>query len=113
MNYIQQVYKGKYEWHHWVLTILLVFSGWQILGVLPLILVAFMHAKNFAEFLNAGANNFMSLGIDKNLFLKLLPLHLSQQQQLLNEVHEVLLLLQQELLSFQRVQLLQSNHPGG
>mgnify|MGYP003667097801 FL=1 len=33
MNYIEQAYKGKNEWYHWVLTIVLVFFGWQILGV--------------------------------------------------------------------------------
>jgi membrane protease YdiL (CAAX protease family) len=69
MNYIQQAYKGANEWYHWVFTILLVFFGWQILGLIPLVIVAIMHSVDLSEFTNASANNFMSLGINKNLFL--------------------------------------------
>ncbi|WP_343330223.1 lysostaphin resistance A-like protein [Polaribacter staleyi] len=69
MNYIQQAYKGNNEWFHWVLTIILVFVGWQVIGVLPLMALAIMHSANMAEFTKAAQDNFMSLGIDKNLFL--------------------------------------------
>ncbi|WP_158838540.1 CPBP family intramembrane glutamic endopeptidase [Polaribacter sp. L3A8] len=69
MNYIQQAYKGNNEWFHWVLTIILVFVGWQVIGVLPLMAVAVMHSKNMTEFTNAAQDNFMSLGINNNLFL--------------------------------------------
>lgn len=74
MNYIQQAYKGNNEWYHWVFTILLVFIGWQIVGAIPLIVVAFIHFKNMDAFLKATQNNFMTSGIDNNLFLFLMLL---------------------------------------
>jgi hypothetical protein len=72
MNYIQQAFKGNNEWYHWVFTIILVFIGWQIIGVIPLVIAAFAHVENLAEFANAAADNFMSLGMNKNLFLFLM-----------------------------------------
>jgi membrane protease YdiL (CAAX protease family) len=72
MNYIQQGYKGKSDWVYWLITILVVFFGWQILGGIPLLAVAFAYSENLEAFTTAGLNNFMSLGIDKNLFLFLM-----------------------------------------
>jgi membrane protease YdiL (CAAX protease family) len=72
MNYIQQAFKGNSEWYHWILTIILVFFGWQILGVIPLVIAAIIHSGNMTEFANAAADNFMNLGINKNLFLFLM-----------------------------------------
>ncbi|MBT7815718.1 MAG: CPBP family intramembrane metalloprotease [Polaribacter sp.] len=72
MNYIQQGFTGKNEWYHWVLTIILVFVGWQIIGVVPLIISAAIYSENITEFLNAAADNFMTLGMNKNLFLFLM-----------------------------------------
>lgn len=72
MNYIQQAYTGENKWFHWVLTIGLVFIGWQILGVIPLTVVAFLHSADLNEFIAAGENNFMSLGMNKNLFFFLM-----------------------------------------
>lgn len=72
MNYIQQAYKGKNDWYYWLITIVLVFFGWQILGAIPLVFVAFKHSETFSEFIEAGSDNFMSLGINKNLFLFLM-----------------------------------------
>ena len=72
MNYIQQAFKGNNEWYHWVLTIVLVFIGWQIIGAIPLILAAAAYSEDLTEFANAANDNFMSLGIDKNLFLFLM-----------------------------------------
>ncbi len=72
MNYIQQAFKGNNEWYHWIFTIILVFIGWQILGVIPLVMTAFASTENITEFANAAANNFMTLGINKNLFLFLM-----------------------------------------
>ena len=69
MNYIQQAYKGNNEWYHWLLTIMLVFFGWQFIGVIPLVVVAIIHSANTTEFMQAAQDNFMTLGIDKNLFL--------------------------------------------
>ena len=72
MNYIQQAFKGKSEWHFWLITILVVFIGWQVLGAIPLSVVAYAYAGGLNEFIAAGADNFMSLGINKNLFLFLM-----------------------------------------
>lgn len=72
MNYIQQVYKGRNDWYYWLITLVLVLFGWQIVGVIPLVVVAVTTAADLDEFIAAAANNFMSLGIDKNLFLLLI-----------------------------------------
>ncbi|WP_405607574.1 CPBP family intramembrane glutamic endopeptidase [Polaribacter sp. Asnod1-A03] len=72
MNFIQQAYKGRNEWYHWVLTIMLVFVGWQFIGVIPLTVSAYMQAENTATLIKAAEDSFMSLGIDKNLFLFLM-----------------------------------------
>ena len=72
MNYIQQGFKGKSDWYIWLITILLVFFGWQIIGAIPLIMVAYSHSEDLNEFVTAGNDNFMTLGIDKNLFLFLM-----------------------------------------
>tara|TARA_B110000902_G_scaffold78708_1_gene93686 strand:+ start:2247 stop:3224 length:978 start_codon:yes stop_codon:yes gene_type:complete len=72
MNYIQQAFKGEKEWYHWLFTIILVFSGWQIVGAIPLLLVALVYSESMAAFAHAAADNFMTLGMDKNLFLFLM-----------------------------------------
>ncbi len=74
MNYIQQAFKGNIQWHYWAFTLLFVFIGWQIIGVFPLFGVAFSYSSDIAEFINAAQDNFMTLGIDKNLFLVLMIL---------------------------------------
>ena len=72
MNYIEQAYKGKNEWYHWVLTIVLVFFGWQILGVMPLVMAAAAKSENIAQFTEFAQDSFMTAGIDKNFFLFLM-----------------------------------------
>ena len=72
MNYIQQAYKGNNQWYHWIFTLILVFFGWQIIGVFPLTGVAISYSSDMNEFADAAQNNFMTLGIDKNLFLFLI-----------------------------------------
>lgn len=72
MNYIQQAYKGKKEWYHWLITVFLVIIGWQILGVIPLVLAVFEKSENLAQFLEFSQDSFMTAGIDKNLFLFLM-----------------------------------------
>lgn len=69
MNFIQQAYKGKNDWPHYIAVILLVIIGWQIIGVLPLFFVATTHASNQDELIRSMQNNFTDLGIDNNLFL--------------------------------------------
>lgn len=72
MNYIQQGFKGQNEWYHWIITIILVFIGWQVLGVIPLLVGAWVNSGNLEAFSNAAADNFMSLDMNKNLFLFLM-----------------------------------------
>jgi len=69
MNFIQQAYKGENEWYHYAVTLILIFLGWQVIGVIPLVVVAIMYAKDMNEFLKSSGNLFMDLGIDKNLYL--------------------------------------------
>ena len=69
MNFIQQAYNGNNEWFYRVVTIFIVFIGWQISGGLPLMALAFSYSAGLAEFTKAAEDNFMTLGIDKNLFL--------------------------------------------
>jgi len=74
MNYIQNAYKGANQWYHWVFTLIIVFFGWQIIGGFPLVGVALSYSSDMTEFINASQDNFMTLGIDKNLFLFLMIL---------------------------------------
>ena len=72
MNFIQQVYKGKNDWYLYIATICVVFVGWQVLGVIPLFVTAILHSKDMNEFARAAQENFMTLGINSNLFLFLM-----------------------------------------
>lgn len=72
MNYIQQAYKGKNDWLNWVLTIIIVFIGWQVIGVLPITLVAFKQAGDLGTFIEAAEKNFMSMGMNSNLLFFLM-----------------------------------------
>ncbi|MFD2529024.1 CPBP family intramembrane glutamic endopeptidase [Polaribacter marinaquae] len=74
MNFIQQAYKGKNEWYHWVFTIILVFLGWQILGIIPLAMAVAAQSKDINEFVEFAESNFMTSGLDKNLLLFLMIL---------------------------------------
>lgn len=74
MNFIQQAYKGNRDWFFWLLTLFLVFIGWQFIGIIPLVLVAFKYSSGFTEFTKAAEANFTTLGINSNLFLFLIIL---------------------------------------
>ncbi|WP_233899845.1 CPBP family intramembrane glutamic endopeptidase [Tenacibaculum piscium] len=74
MNFIQQTYKGKNDWFYYLASIFLVIFGWQFIGIMPLALVAALHSKDFDVFSKAANESFMSLGINKNLFLFLMIL---------------------------------------
>jgi len=72
MNFIQQAYKGNRSWYWYLLTIFIVFVFWQILGVIPISLVAFMKTGNFADFEAASLDGFASIGIESNFYLVLM-----------------------------------------
>lgn len=69
MNFIEQAYKGKNDWWRYLLTIVVVFLGWQFIGIVPLFIVAFNHSDNVVELMASSENAFSDLGIDSNLFL--------------------------------------------
>ena len=72
MSFIQQAFLGKTAWYTYAVTLILVFLGWQVLGVLPLVSVAAYCSESIEEFTQAGAANFMSLGVNNNLYLFLM-----------------------------------------
>lgn len=72
--FIQQAFRAKHEWWRYLIGLLIVIIGWQVIGGLPLIFFAFMEAGNLGAFLAAAENNFTSLGINSNLFFFLLLL---------------------------------------
>jgi len=67
MKFIQQAYKGNNEWSAYVVTIIILFFGWQLISIIPLIGVAFYYADNMGEFMNSANDNFTSLGIFKSI----------------------------------------------
>jgi len=69
MNFIQQAYLGKTDVWRFLLTFFLTLVGWQIVGIIPISITAIWHAKDYNQFLAAGNENFMGLGIDANLYL--------------------------------------------
>ncbi|NLP56743.1 CPBP family intramembrane glutamic endopeptidase [Lutibacter sp. B1] len=71
MKFIQQAYKGNNEWWAYLVTLIIVFFGWQFFGVIPLTIVALQYSEDMGEFMMAANDNFTSLGIDSNLYLLL------------------------------------------
>jgi len=69
MSFIQQAYKGKNEWWRYILMLILVLIGWQIIGIIPLSIIAIIHTSDIEAFQRAAADSFMNIGIDSNLFL--------------------------------------------
>lgn len=72
MKFIQQAYKGENAWWAYFLTIVIMFFGWQLIGIIPLVAVAFYHSEDTSEFIHSSVHNFMSLGINSNLYLVLM-----------------------------------------
>lgn len=70
--YIEQALKPKNEWWNYLIGLIIVFIGWQVIGLIPLVVAAFLKVNSLQEFEAAAQNNFMELGIDKNLFLVLM-----------------------------------------
>ena len=74
--YIEQAYKSLHEGWRYVIGFLIIFIlGWQLLGLLPLAISAFLRAENIPELLEAGLENFMPLYEgENNLYLALMLL---------------------------------------
>ena len=69
MKFIQQAYKGNNQWWAYLVTIIILLFGWQFIGVLPLVGVAYYYADDTSQFMNSANENFATLGIDSNLYL--------------------------------------------
>jgi membrane protease YdiL (CAAX protease family) len=69
MGFIEQAYKGKNEWWRYGLTFLIVFLGWQLLGVIPIFIIALNESQDMIALMESSANAFADLGIDSNLYL--------------------------------------------
>ncbi len=69
MRYIEQVFKGKNDWWRYVLSLITIFFGWQVLGVLPIFFVALNKSENLEDLMASSENMFVDLGIDSNLYL--------------------------------------------
>jgi hypothetical protein len=76
MKFIQQAYKGNNEWWTYLVTIIILFFGWQFIGVLPLIGTAYYYSNGMDAFIISANDNFATLGIDSNLYLFLIILTL-------------------------------------
>jgi len=69
MGYIEQAFKGKNEWWRYLLSFIVIFFGWQLIGIIPLFIVAFNEAEDLEELIISSQNAFADLGIDSNLYL--------------------------------------------
>ena len=72
MNFIELGFKGKNEWWRYGLTMALIFIGVQFAAI-PLSLAAFIELDyNWVDFQEGASDNFMSVGMDNNLYLFLM-----------------------------------------
>jgi membrane protease YdiL (CAAX protease family) len=72
MNFIKQAYKGKNDWWMYILTMFLIFIGIQIASI-PLMIAAYLKVDgDMNRFYESTKDSFMTIGIDKNLYLFLM-----------------------------------------
>ena len=69
MDFIKEGFKGRIEWYWYLITLGIVFFFWQIIGIIPLVAVASVKAGSVDKFLESAKDQFISLGIDSNLYL--------------------------------------------
>lgn len=72
MNYLEQAYKGENNFWRYIVSFVAIILGWQLIGIMPLLIAAVIHSKDMTEFRNAALDNFTTLGINSNLFLTLM-----------------------------------------
>lgn len=72
--YIEEAYKSLHQGWRYVIGFLIIFIfGWQLLGIIPLMVFAFAKADNLADLMDAGLENFMPLFEgENNLYLALM-----------------------------------------
>ena len=69
MDFIKEGFKGRIEWYWYLITLGIVFFFWQIIGIIPLVAVASVKAGSVDKFMESAKDQFMTLGIDSNLYL--------------------------------------------
>jgi membrane protease YdiL (CAAX protease family) len=69
MKFIQQAYKGNNDWTDYLIALMLLFFGWQIVGIIPLSVVAFIYARDLGLFMQSASKSFSDIGINANLYL--------------------------------------------
>lgn len=69
MGFLEQAYKGKNDWWRYALSLMIIFLGWQLIGIIPLFIVAFNASDDYVQLMESSANAFSDLGIDSNLYL--------------------------------------------
>jgi len=74
MKFIQQAYKGNNEWWAYLVALIILFFGWQLIGIIPLVGVAFYYSNSIEEFFASAEYNFATLGMASNLYLFLMLL---------------------------------------
>lgn len=69
MDFIKQAYTGDNSFLSYVITLIILFVFWQVLGPLPLMGVSFAYAPNLETLMADSQNLWMNLGIPSNLYL--------------------------------------------
>jgi membrane protease YdiL (CAAX protease family) len=72
MNFIQQAYKGKTDGWRFIAGILLTIIGWQVIGVIPIMISAVIIAPNEAAYQTTLSNIVQGKNIDANFYLFLM-----------------------------------------
>ena len=72
MDFIQQGYKGETRWYWYLITLFIVFIFWQVIGIIPITVMAFLKLGDFDKFMMSANDAFASAGLDSNLYLFLM-----------------------------------------
>ena len=72
MDFIQQGYKGETRWYWYLFTLFIVFIFWQVIGIIPISVMAFLKLGDLDKFIMSANDAFASAGLDSNLYLFLM-----------------------------------------
>lgn len=72
MDFIQQGLKGETKWYWYLITLFIVFIFWQVIGIIPITVMAFLKLGDFDKFMMSANDAFASAGLDSNLYLFLM-----------------------------------------
>ncbi|WP_458626360.1 lysostaphin resistance A-like protein [Winogradskyella sp. PC D3.3] len=72
MNYIQQAYKGLYDWWRYLIGTVIIFVFWQIIGMIPLLVFLVIKIMNGADMSVMSDVSKMASLFGNNLFLFLM-----------------------------------------